>query len=205
MKKYYGLFTILMIIFLNACSSKTHKAMDIYTLKYNAIPSTKPLIATSNKTLKIIQPQSSKEIQKKKILYAKTLQQRETYAYSRWSDTPNRMLEDFLVAYLNQTALFKVVIPHTSQVAPAWLLESNIEDFYQYFDEENRAFAIVKIRFFLMDKKDKSLISQYYFSAKIPSSPLDAKGGVLAFNLAMQQVATELQLWLKDLKILTVS
>ncbi len=199
MHKYYGLLAIIMIIVLGGCSSKTGKSIDVYTLKYQAYPTENISLPKTNKILKIILPESSKEIQHNKILYAKMPQQREAYAYSRWSDTPNHMIEQFLVSHLNHSGLFRAVIPSTSQIKPQWILESNIDDFYHYFEDKSEAFSIIKIQFYLINKKDKRLIAKHHISIKIPSSTLDAKGGVQAFHLGLEKVAKELQLWLKNL------
>ncbi len=199
MHKYYGLLAIIMMILASGCSSKTAKTIDVYTLTYQGHSTKNISTPKTDKVLKITLPQSSKEIQKNKILYANTPQQREAYAYSRWSDTPNQMIEQFLVSHLNHSGLFKAVIPNMSQVKPEWILESNIEDFYQNFDDKKKAFSIVNIQFFLINKKDKKLIARYHISVKVPSSSLDARGGVQAFNLALEKVAKELQMWLKKL------
>ncbi len=199
MKKYYGLLTLIMIMIFGGCSSKTGKAINVYTLKYQEHPRATITPAKTNKILKITLPQSSKEIQKNKILYATNPLQREAYAYSRWSDTPNHMLAQFLVSHLNHSGLFKGVLPSTSLGNPTWILESNIEDFYHYFDDKDRAFSIIKIQFYLINKKDKKLIAKRDISVSVPSTTLDAKGGVQAFNLALKEVAIQLQTWLEKL------
>jgi len=184
-----------MLFLFNGCSQKTVQKTDIYTLKFQQNENTKPTIMISNKTLEIMLPQSTKEIRKNKILYAKNFFQRESYAYSRWSDTPNKMLAQFLISKLDQSGIFNAVLAAHSPVDADLLLQSTIEDFYQYF-EDNQAYAIVKIRFFLIDKKDKNILSKHYFSAKIPSDSLDAKGGVKAFHIAIEQITDDVKTWL---------
>lgn len=179
---------------LGGCSSKNSQAIDIYTLKHSeAVDKNR---TTIDKTLKISLPKSTKEIRKNKILYAKTMHQREAYAYSRWSDTPNHMIEHFLVTLLNQKELFKAVIPSTSEAKAEWILESTIEDFYHSFNKENQSFGVVKIRFFLINQKDKKVISKHFFSAKVPAPSLNAEGGVKALNTALLQIGNELISWL---------
>ena len=196
MKKYYWLIAIFLILVLTGCSHKDTHAIDIYTLKYNKSSNLKHTVYFTDKTLKIALPKSTKEIRRDKILYTKTTHQREAYAYSRWSDTPNHMTMQFLVTLLNQHKLFKAVIPESSIADSQLLLESNIEDFYQFFDKENQSFGIVKIQCFLIDQKSKKIISKHYFDLKIPSSSANAKGGVQALNLALEQIASQLITWL---------
>ncbi len=194
MIRSYWLIGILVMLTLGGCSSKSSQAIDIYTLKYSeAVDKNR---TTIDKTLKISLPKSTKEIRKNKILYAKTAHQREAYAYSLWSDTPNRMIEQFLVTLLNQNRLFKAVIPASSEAKSEWLLESTIEDFYQSFDKDNHSFGVVKIRFFLINQKDKKMISKHFFSTKVPAPSLNAEGGVKALNDALLQIGAELTNWL---------
>lgn len=193
MKKQYWLFSVLAMFILVGCSSKT---VDVYTLKYSESLSKKATFANKNKTIKISIPKSTKEIRKNKILYAKTPYMRESYAYSRWSDTPNHMIEQYLVTLLDQSKLFKAVIPADSKAKSQWILESNIEDFYQYFDKDKRAFAVVKIRFLLIDNKDKRVIASHHFSTKTPAPSLDAKGGVKAMDEALKHIGIQLVNWI---------
>ncbi len=181
---------------LGGCSSKSSQTIDIYTLKYSEVLDKNRTITFVDKTLKIALPKSTKEIRKNKIIYSKTPHQREAYAYSRWSDTPNHMIEQFLVTLLNQNRLFKAVIPATSEAKSEWILESNIEDFYQSFDKENQSFGVIKIRFFLINQKDREVISKHFFSTKVPASSLDAEGGVKALNDALLQMGRALINWL---------
>ncbi len=196
MNKNYWLIGILVMLTLGGCSSKSSQTIDIYTLKYSEVLDKNRTITFADKTLKIALPKSTKEIRKNKILYAKTAHQREAYAYSHWSDTPNHMIEQFLVTLLNQNRLFKAVIPATSEAKSEWILESNIEDFYQSFDKENQSFGVIKIRFFLINQKDREVISKHFFSTKVPASSLDAEGGVKALNDALLQMGRALINWL---------
>jgi cholesterol transport system auxiliary component len=196
MRKKYWIIGILTILTFAGCSSKNSHAIDIYTLKYHDAPNQNHSLSSSEKTLKITPPKSTKEIRKNKILYAKTVQQREAYAHSRWSDIPNHMIEQFLVTLLNQKGLFKAVIPSTSMAKSDWILESNIEDFYQSFNKDNQSFGVIKIRFFLINQKDKKVISKRYFSVKAPAPTLDAKGGVKALNNALEEIGNQLINWL---------
>jgi cholesterol transport system auxiliary component len=197
MKKYW-LMNILMILMIGGCSMKSPHPIDIFTLKNNITLDKKHSSIFPDKVLKIALPQSTKEIKTNKILYTKTANQREAYAYSRWSDTPNHMIEQFLVTLLNQNKLFKAVLPASSIANSDFILESNIEDFYQIFDNEKQSFAVVKISFFLIDQKDKKVIAKHSIKNRVPASSLDAKGGVEAFNNAVGQVGKKLTKWLRN-------
>jgi len=200
MKKYYLLLSILMVLLTGGCSMKTPHAIDIFTLKHNTVLDKKYPAIFPDKVLKVALVQSTKEIKTKKILYSKRPYKREAYAYSRWSDTPNQMIEQFLVTTLNQSTLFKAVIPATSLAKSDFILESNIIEFYQAFDKDKHSFATVKISFFLIDQKDKTVVSKYTINSKVLTQSLDAKGGVYAFNRALDQISTELIHWLQNIK-----
>ncbi len=188
---------IMILLFISGCSSKQAHPVNIYTLKYDA-SSTIPAIMITDKTLKIATPRSTKEIKKDTILYAKTPLRRDSYAFSRWSDTPNHMLAAFLVSKLDQSGIFKAVVPASSPVKSPWLLQSTVEDFYQQFDEQT-SYAIIKMRFFLIDTKAKKVLARHYVSLKIPADSLDAEGGVKAFDIAMNQLGDNVKTWLLSL------
>jgi len=198
MKKYCLLLSILIVLLTGGCSMKTPHAIDIFTLKHNTVLDKKHPAVFPDKVLKVALAQSTKEIKTKKILYTKTPYKREAYAYSRWSDTPNHMIEQFLVTTLNRNRLFKAVLPASSIAKSDFILESNIEDFYQLFDKENHSFAVVKISFFLIDQKDKKIVSKHTINSKVPAPSLDAKGGVKAFNDTLDQISKKLIYWLKN-------
>lgn len=195
MKRYsYTVYIACMILALSGCSSK-NRPVDIYTLKYTTTLNFQAS-STSTKSLKIATPRSTREIKSDNILYAPTPSQRERYAYSRWSDTPNHMLESYLVALLDNSHIFSTVLPATSTARSNLLLESTIEDFYHLVEGE-KSFGIIKIRFYLIDEKSKKVISDNLFSSKAQAATVDAKGAAEALHGTLGEMEKELVDWLK--------
>ncbi len=198
MKITKQIFILLILPIFFGCSFKETKALDIYTLRaskpQNIIKKTK----FNNYTLMVLLPKSENQIRKNRILYATTPNQRENYAFSRWSDTPNHLIAQNLLSYLDETGIFKAVIFENTRAKSDLILESYIEDFYQNFENNKDSYAIVNIRFFLIDAKSKKVISKRDFKIKTKSPSSDAKGAVRAFNNSIETLCLKLQNWLLE-------
>jgi cholesterol transport system auxiliary component len=162
------------------------------------IPQTTAHSRLQTKTIQIQLPKSTKEIRGKKIWYAKNPLERNSYLYSRWSDTPNRLIARYLQNYLNYTHTYKAVIDENSLAKPDYILESNLEDFYQLFENEKNAYGILKMHFFLIDAQNEKIIDTFSVNLKIPSPSPDAKGGVEALHTATRRSAETLLQWLQN-------
>jgi len=198
MKKYNLILLIIIQLFWYGCAARQNKPIAHYTLKTEeALPLSK-VRKFEHKTLQIQLPRSTKEIKKNKILYTKNPLQRDTYLYSRWSDTPNRLIAYYFRTYLAGSNLFKTVIDERSIAKPDYILESNLEEFYQLFETDQSAYGVLKIHFFLIDAKKKKVIASYFTNFKIPASSPDAKGGVEALQKATKKSAEALLGWLQN-------
>ena len=79
------------------------------------------------------------------------------------------------------------------------LLETNIEDFMQYFSkDEKNSFSNVVITLTLIDTQTNSVIATKTFRSKVDSQSADANGGVIALNRALSNVLNESGKWLGE-------
>ena len=198
MKQIYSIFLLFSLFMWNGCASKQSRPITLYTLHMKEIPQTTAHSRLQTKTIQIQLPKSTKEIRGKKIWYAKNPLERNSYLYSRWSDTPNRLIARYLQNYLNYTHTYKAVIDENSLAKPDYILESNLEDFYQLFESEKNAYGILKMHFFLIDAQNEKIIDTFSVNLKIPSPSPDAKGGVVALHTATRRSAETLLQWLQN-------
>ena len=77
------------------------------------------------------------------------------------------------------------------------VLETNIEDFAQYYNEDlSESFAKVTISFSLIDLKTNKVIASQIFKSKVVADSNDALGGADALNKALGDVLSKSTLWL---------
>ncbi|OQX72590.1 MAG: hypothetical protein B6D59_08085 [Campylobacteraceae bacterium 4484_4] len=186
--------TIITALLLGGCIPRQpSRPVTRYTLP---LPSLKerlpaPLFA---KTLKIARPESSRAFKSTKIYYTQGME-RNPYAFSRWSDTPVRMFERYLIEYLREKRLFKAVIPHNSRAANDLLLESQLLDFSQHF-EEGKSKGVVSLHFDLIEPKSRRILASKTFSASFPATSQDSRGGTEALAGATKKICEKLYKWL---------
>ncbi len=192
--------SLLLLFVVAGCATKAGHPISHYTLQTPSGATTAHAKKFKHRTLQIAIPQSTLQIRTRKMHYARHPYEREAYAYSRWSDTPNALLYTCMRTFLEQSALFKAVIDANSVAHGDLLLESYIDTFYQLFKSDTKAYAVLKMHFVLIDTHTKRVLSEHSFSLKAPSPSPDARGGAEAFNKAVQLMARDLIVWLSQLE-----
>ena len=111
------------------------------------------------------------------------------FATHRWADTPAHMLRPLLTQSLEP--VFQSVV-NTPGIIPADIrLDTEIIRLRQDFTTKPSRSELV-LRAQLTDLKDKRVIAVKLFSASVAAGSEDAYGGVVAANLALQEVLEQL-------------
>lgn len=194
---YYTIVSLLSLL-LGGCAVKTTPPIDHYTLQMPPAPVSSPTGNFRTMTLKIKRPESIRQICSTRIHYAFSPLERESYAYSRWSDTPNALIAAYLRTLLLQSPLFNAVVSDSSSARSDLTLESQIEAFYQRFESGTKAYAILQMHFILIDTETKKVIAKRGFTEKVPSPTPDAGGAAKAFSEAVKLMGKELEGWLSE-------
>ncbi|HDY82858.1 MAG TPA: hypothetical protein ENH48_07875 [Halieaceae bacterium] len=124
--------------------------------------------------------------------------QHNPYAYSRWVDAPVRMLQLVLQDGLEQSGLFKAVLPSSSMLRPDLRLETTLYDFSQQLGADDSSAAVVRLRFYLIDARKGKILGSKQFISRVPAPSRDARGGVAAINEAVALILPRLVSWLAD-------
>ena len=151
-----------------------------------------------NKILKIEKPTSTRDIESRRILYAKKSFERDAYAYGKWSDTPNVMLQKNFIYALGESKLFKTVLLKRSFAKADYILESNLDEFYHAFVTSEASVGVITLEAHLIDSQRKKVIASKRFSLVKDAPSQDIKGGVEALNNASNALTSELIVWLKS-------
>ena len=200
-KNNYILILLIMIGCLSGCAlDKTTPAVDVYTLTPD-LNQGDPQTETSPISDYIIALSAIRgpySLMGPEIIYTDTGQGYNSYAYSRWSDSPVRLLGLFFQQSLQQSQLFAAVIPPESASKSDLLLESSLYDFSHHLENNVSSEGVVKIRFYLIDNKTKTVLATQELSAEVPAKTRDAKGATTALNQASNEVAKQLSTWLSE-------
>jgi len=179
------------------CTSPT-PAQNEYRLDTNIEVMKADTTKCKTKTLKVDQAFSDKLFMSLKMYYVKGKYAQNAYTRSRWAQTPNDKITQALTEYLRAMQLFKSVQNAESKTKNDFRLEINIEDFMQYFDEnEKNSYANVVLTCNLINDKTHKILTTKTFHAKVKAKSNNAQGGVIALNSALDRILKECGLWLQ--------
>ena len=144
-------------------------------------------------------PQTTRELHTREIRYAVHANQRQSYAYNRWSDTPDRLIAAYLREAVANHGLFRAVTGPYSEAKADRRLESYLDDFYLQFPEKAPAYAILDMRFVLLDTANRHVIASRRFYQRVAVAKPTPQAGVDALHEALRRLASELLIWLEKL------
>ena len=189
---YAFLFTAM--LFLSGCSLKESAPVTEYTLTAAPVP----VVSSSryrSKAIKVTYPDSLKEKLSRSINYSYSLSDRGVYQNSEWVNALPRLIQGSVIEALDQSRLFKGVLPFSSTVYEDYRLESIVYDFSHHVRGEE-SYAVVSIRFTLIDTSTGRMTKTRKFSYKEYTKTVDARGFVEAANIAMSKLTRDMVNWL---------
>ncbi len=145
-----------------------------------------------NGSIKIAEPTALLSINSKTINYSSEDNRFESYALSRWSDTPSKMLQNMIIEYFSSNGDFKYTASSNMNVRTDYRLLSQIQSFQQLIKGEE-SFVRVQIAVYLKDKN--STIAYKIFSYEEKTASADAKGAVEVFGNIANSFVKELNIW----------
>ena len=153
----------------------------------------------SDKSLKVAKAFSSNILMSVDMNYAIGEYKSDVFTQSQWAQTPNRAITAQILKMLQGAKLFKTVQISKSRSKNGLILETNIEDFMQYFSvEKNSSITKVVISSTLIDAKTNSVLQSKTFSNTTKVKSLNAEGGVIALNAGLSKVLTMQREWLGE-------
>lgn len=201
MKLLTAFMLSVIVLQLTACARTTVPATVMYTLSIPASQSNAQTNVPANKILSIDVPRSMAAIMSRNILYQEDQHALNAYAFSRWSDTPNRMMANLLLARLSESGLFKVVVPVDSRAKSDYVLESVIHQFHQQVVGTGLSRVQVHMTFYLLEKNNGKVIATKEIQSPVQAPSVDASGGVSAFNQSVAAISTDVEAWLRTLQL----
>jgi cholesterol transport system auxiliary component len=146
--------------------------------------------------LKLARISSTSAFNDTDIVYSDMRYGQNSYAYSRWSDSPASMLLVIFQEALEKSGGYMAVVPYSSQSRSDLLLESTLIDFSQHINDDGASQGTVRMRFNLIDNRKKRVIASRDFITSAPAPSNNAIGAVAALNKAVADLTKELVEWL---------
>lgn len=187
------------VIFLFGGCTKTVPAISEYKVNSNVYEKSFNAEGCKDKSLKIAQSFSPSVLTNLDIMYGVGEHRQFRYSQSKWVQSPNSAITSEIVNFLKSTELFSSVNVPKSRAKTDYILEANIENFMQYFSEDEKSsFVKVSITFSLIDTAKNSVIATKNFKMTQRAQTLDAEGGVIALNKALKEVLEQSGFWLNE-------
>ncbi len=192
---YKIIFVVIAVFLLSGCTTTLPPMTE-----FRVNPALKTMSSDStqclDKSLKVAQSFSTTAIMSVKMNYAQGLHKQYVYSESQWADSPNRAINAAIVKLLKTTRLFKSVLTSKSRSKSNLTLEINIEDFIQYFnDDASKSYVNAIISLSLLDTATNSVIATNRFESRVNTKSLDASGGVMALNKALEDILEQTNTW----------
>ena len=189
--------TFIILIVTGCTAVKPH--ISEYRINPTLKPSNIEQSQCNDKSLKVARAFSSNSLMLIDMNYGIGEYKSDVFTQSQWSQTPNRAITAQILQMLQESKLFKSVQIANSRSKSGLILETNIEDFMQYFSiDQKKSFVNVKIDNTLLDAKTNAVLDSKTFVKSIAVESLNAEGGVIALNAALSEVLMMQREWLGE-------
>lgn len=187
-----------LLLLMSGCSS-TSPSITEYRISTNIEPKKVESAGCKAKSLKVAEAFSASALMSLKMNYATGSNKQFTYSQSQYSLSVSHSISSELLKMLREMDIFKTVQISKSRSRNDLILETSIDDFMQYFSEDEKSsFVNVVISLSLLDTITSTAIASKTFSAKLDTKTLDAEGGVDALNIALSDVLLQTSDWLVE-------
>jgi len=173
------------------------QAIEVYTLSPNSLEAGASVESKADNAvvLALSTIRSSRALMSPDIIYRDSKYGYDSYAYSRWSDSPAKLLEIVLQQALFQNRSISAVIPR--EISPADLsLETTLLDFSHHIQNNDTSMGRVALHVYLIDSQTKAVLANEAFSAEVLAAPRNAQGATTALNQASRIVVEQVNSWL---------
>ncbi|MEN4054130.1 MULTISPECIES: ABC-type transport auxiliary lipoprotein family protein [Sulfurimonas] len=185
-----------MVLFFASCST-TYPSITEYRID-TEIQTAQSLKSSCQKSsLTVAQVFVKSSLMSKKMKYVVGKYKEFAYNRSEWAENPNRAISDAIVKALQSANIFQTVDNHKSFSRSDYTLESRVDDFSQYYSEdEKESFVKIAITFSLIDNKTAKIIASKHISKEKKTQRANAQSGVVALNELLGESLDEMIQWI---------
>ncbi len=163
-------------------------ADSAFSAKTDRDPAT---MVASAPTLIVNPPQAGAGFDHRGIVYVRRAQQLETFADSKWVDTPARMLAPLIVAAVDRGGAFRAVVSTPSTAAGDLRLDTEIVRLQHEFGALPSRVRFT-LRATITDNLSRRVLARRDFDETVTAASEDAYGGVVAAHRATHKVLVSL-------------
>lgn len=189
---------VFIVFLLGGCGTKVPNMAE-YRLDTNPSQKVYEQNVCKQSSLKVQKAFSSTTLMTREMKYMKGTFLQKSYSQSQWVSSPNKIITKEILKYVESTELFNTVQVANSRTKSDLVLETHIEEFIQYFSEDEKSsYVQVVINFTLSKNKNRKILDSRTFETQVDVKTLDAKGGVVALNQALEKILDDMGLWLGE-------
>jgi cholesterol transport system auxiliary component len=143
------------------------------------------------------QPQAEPGFETQRMVYVKRSYELEYYAVNQWAETPVRMFAPLMVQVLNQSGVWRAVIPLPSSVRGDYRLDSyGFVLQHEFLQQPSRVRVMLRAQ--LVDLKESTILSARTFEVVESATSENPYAGVQAANRAVAALLDQIALWLRE-------
>jgi len=185
-------------LFLSACVSPRPAQQEFImmpNLNLNAVKVQNRVL----KTIKIENSYSDTVFKSANMYYVENREKQFSFSKSKWALPLSSMINENILQMVQDLKLFQFVQSAKSKTKSDFILESNINDFKQYFENKNsKSYANASITFTLIDSNSHEILASKTFQSKVDVDTLNAAGGVKALQKSLNNILVSASLWLSE-------
>ena len=185
------IFIALFLFLLSGCTA-TNSSITEYKIALKTQESNNLSGGCIDKSLKVVQAFSPSSLMSLQMNYVQGESKVYAYSQARWSNSPNKEISSQMLKVLRESKLFKNTQNSKSRSKSNLILETNIEEFMQYYSKDlTESYSYVVISLTLIDAYTSEVLATKTFSAKSDVETLDASGGVNGLGNALSDVLNQ--------------
>lgn len=159
-----------------------------FTLESAAPAATLPTPTAGAPTLTVDLPRAAPGHDSRRMLYRRSPQAMESFAFHEWVEPPARMLAPLLVRALQDSGAFGAVLLAPSAAAGAWRLETESLQLQQDFTRQPSRVRLA-LRAVLLDSATRHVLAWRTFEVQVEATSDDPVAGAVAAQAAAQQLS----------------
>ncbi len=178
-------------LLLCACLSlkQPREKIEFYTLEYD--PPTMGGLMPVEAVIKLRPFSVAPTYNSNRIIYRSQSFERDAYVYHRWRTNPGDLVTYFLQRDIQQSGLFKAVLPQQSRSTSSYVLEGSVNEFLEW-DEEKTWKAVLSISVTLMKENEPDISKRILFQKTYKATKACQERNPRALAKAMSQAMAEI-------------
>ena len=186
---------IILLFLISGCATVKPSVAE-YKIVTKSLDSLKSSIC-KDRSLKIAQAFSPSSLNSLNMDYMDPSGKIFSYTQSQWQESPTDAITLELLKSIRSAEIFSSVETSRSRSKSSWILETNIEEFLQFYKEDFKSsYVNIVITISIVDSKTNGVVASKTFNSTVDTKTLDAQGGVEAFDEALSQILSQNIEWL---------